>query len=652
MALILVCFGIIGFISGKTLYGQEDTVETVSKYYEQPKLAGYRSTFETMQTELNALESLNLEITSNFQDISYLSRRARRGVFNWVGDAMSWLFGTLSSEDLSGIRTSIGTLASNQQEISHVLERSLSILNMTRVQVRENRQSINEIIDSIGEINEELGVIRRQLSQVIYEVQQFIHITAELDSVIESLKITIQKSTYYFLHLQIQLNALTLNKLTPSIIRPTELKSVLKAIETKLPKSYGLPADIDTDLWEFYKQLTCNTVIENNRILIVVPIPLIDYSKKMELYKIYNMPVPLAAAFPTDNTSTSEMLTYYKLESPYLAINAQRTQYMLLQQSDRDTCHLSFPNLCALRKPMYQVNLARMCVIALFMRDKIKVKHLCPTMVKMDNNLPRVQYMSDDLYIIITRSRLSINLACENSIRTKINIDPPYGFIRVNKQCTATSDRVTLTGVYEHGSSHKINEDALLKLESYNFSSIRIWDQFKQPLSLISGPIKVPSKLKPLEEIPVDQLIDRLHQLGQIQLEKEGKKFPIWAGILIGLVILFFVVLGIVWYRRWGRQFLSYLRSSSVAGSGQQTSLSRGHKVRYGHAGRQSTVYVEGNDMVPSEDPAQHTSLINNAETTTQLNSELGRCAASKFLQLKPTVKHNEIEQKRNTNGE
>ena len=70
-----------------------------------------------------------------------------------------------------------------------------------------------------------------------------------------------------------------MQKLSPNTIEPNEMKQVLKNIETRLPNSYGLPANPDTDLWTFYKLLSCSTLMEDNRIIMIVPIPLIDYSK-------------------------------------------------------------------------------------------------------------------------------------------------------------------------------------------------------------------------------------------------------------------------------------------------------------------------------------------------------------------------------------
>ena len=59
---------------------------------------------------------------------------------------MSTLFGPVSENDLENINRNIKTLANNQGQIIHDLDVSLPILNLTRMQVAENRRSIMDLI--------------------------------------------------------------------------------------------------------------------------------------------------------------------------------------------------------------------------------------------------------------------------------------------------------------------------------------------------------------------------------------------------------------------------------------------------------------------------------------------------------------------------
>ena len=69
---------------------------------------------------------------------------------------MSTLFGTVSESDLENIDRNIKTLAINQEQIIHDLDVSLSVLNLTRMQVIENRKSIMDLITVIQKLDDKI----------------------------------------------------------------------------------------------------------------------------------------------------------------------------------------------------------------------------------------------------------------------------------------------------------------------------------------------------------------------------------------------------------------------------------------------------------------------------------------------------------------
>ena len=78
--------------------------------------------------------------------------RHRRAVLPFIGDAMSFLFGTTSEEDLKDIREGIRTLSANQMKIKHVLKRSLTIMDISRADIKQNRKAIKILIGKTGEM--------------------------------------------------------------------------------------------------------------------------------------------------------------------------------------------------------------------------------------------------------------------------------------------------------------------------------------------------------------------------------------------------------------------------------------------------------------------------------------------------------------------
>ena len=114
-----------------------------------------------------------MEIKNSFVDHKSLKKRTRRSLLPWVGSALSFMFGTLSSSDLTDIRNNIGILSKNQQTISHVIKKS------------NNRQSINSIIDFLHDIDTEIDYITQELGKQILELEQFVYLFSRLDLAVQ-----------------------------------------------------------------------------------------------------------------------------------------------------------------------------------------------------------------------------------------------------------------------------------------------------------------------------------------------------------------------------------------------------------------------------------------------------------------------------------
>ena len=71
-----------------------------------------------------------------------LGDRSKRSPLPFIGGAFSCLFGTVDADDPNIINTNDDRLAANQQNIIHVLEESISVLNARRVKISENRDKL------------------------------------------------------------------------------------------------------------------------------------------------------------------------------------------------------------------------------------------------------------------------------------------------------------------------------------------------------------------------------------------------------------------------------------------------------------------------------------------------------------------------------
>ena len=116
--------------------------QEVIKRYDRPGKENFMNIFSNLRSEFQSLMVTEVSILDTFKDYQTLHRQ-KRSVLPIVGKAMNFLFGTITESDLSSIKNNIRTLSENQKQISHVLTENLSILNVTRLEVSQNRQAIN-----------------------------------------------------------------------------------------------------------------------------------------------------------------------------------------------------------------------------------------------------------------------------------------------------------------------------------------------------------------------------------------------------------------------------------------------------------------------------------------------------------------------------
>ena len=149
-----------------------------------------------MHQEVLYLESVEVSIKNDIAQLSPIANpvRKRRSLLLFVGDALSWLFGTVSESDLKQIRNQISSLALNQHRIIHVVEQGLTIVNESRVLIRENRQSIIEIIESIREMDVKINQVTHELARRIKENRIFLKVYARINLLIDEINVLIHNA--------------------------------------------------------------------------------------------------------------------------------------------------------------------------------------------------------------------------------------------------------------------------------------------------------------------------------------------------------------------------------------------------------------------------------------------------------------------------
>ena len=128
-----------------------------------------------------------------------------------MGSAFSFLFGVVSENDLSQIRNSVNMLARNQQSILHVEKEGSTILNVSIVQISENRHAIAELITALQWTDAKIKMIHEAIEKQIMQLEQFVDMFLKLDLILDELKQMTQRAMFYLENIRLQLNRLSMD---------------------------------------------------------------------------------------------------------------------------------------------------------------------------------------------------------------------------------------------------------------------------------------------------------------------------------------------------------------------------------------------------------------------------------------------------------
>ena len=499
----------------------------------------YYKLYVKQKQELMSLKPMYTTARRELADIVDLqeAKRSKRALLPFAGKALSWLTGTLTKKDLRKVYRHIDSLSKNQAQIVHVLEDTLSVLNVTNVRVRENRHAIRVMTDAIEKLDRRLANITYVMQHYMNNLNSFLVTYLQVDLMITELHESVEKAMFYIDSVKMGMDQLSLGHLAPSVIRPTELKRILVDIQGKVPKRLTLPAPVE-HIWYYYKTLNCVTIIKNKRFVTLVNLPLLELNAGYEVYQVYNIPLPYL---------DTHMTAAFEIETNVIAVSEQHTDYFLPTELDLARCGNPTATFCALRKPVYRLGSSKLCIASLFRRNRAAIQQNCRTRVQLDAMLPQAVYVPDGNWLVVSNRPLSFTLMCLAGESRQLATKPPISYLQLEPACEAYADGIKLPPFYflESHYGHTWQRETLLTLQ--NTSAFSIWAPLDEKVN--STPLSTLTDLPDLQEIPdipLDTLLNKLDAALEPEmpkLRKHWKEYVMVASIALLTLGLTLVVI-------------------------------------------------------------------------------------------------------------
>lgn len=526
------------------------TADIILSKYGQPDKKEFRTTLFGLRKEVMYLNETRNSIYDGLLEYKLLPRHGKRAILEPLGDVIGYIFGFLTNRDMESIHRNIQNLAANQKQIIHVVQESISVLNMSRVEISKNRQTIMRLVSSVTWLDRKLENLVNESFRQIAENRYFMELYLKLDLVTFEIREMIQNSQVYLEHLKTQLNFLTLGHLTPTNIPPRKLLSLLLEIKDHLPVTFSLMCDPKTDLFKFYQNLQTSAVLLDKQIVIVLKIPLLEVNNRFQVIKAFNVPV-IVNKDQTSNPQMTTMTATYRLESSGLLINQAKTKYALLSSDELARCSNPSINFCSVSSVIFPVNLAKLCIVNLFLQKSNEIQKYCESIIRVNTRLPFGLKLMGHMWAIISQTGLKFSIVCHNGNASTISTRPTIDIIHVSAGCIANSEYFCLTSEYDMKSEFQMKEDSLTFLRSISLEDINVLTPLEQKYPNFSK-IEVPSHLNPVNEMSLKYLMSELDSPREIKL-KDNHTWPTYAYFLLGFAVCLIAMLGIYMYRKYGR---------------------------------------------------------------------------------------------------
>ena len=249
----------------------------------------YQKLFRNQQIDLKNIRDGYNFCMSRYNEVHHLSNgitRRRRSLLPFVGKLLGGLFGVITEEQLEVVKGQVRSLVEQQADIVHAIEDSVSVLNITRVELNENRHAINTVVEVTRELRSRLEGATDQIVNNLLPFKQFVLTYFQIQLQLGELRDSLHRATTYIMRIEMKLNQLSLGHLSPTILPPFELQTMLLAVREKIPPRFMLPGDPAKGLWYFYRTLHCSAVVYDDKLIVLVSLPLLDSKGKFEVYKV------------------------------------------------------------------------------------------------------------------------------------------------------------------------------------------------------------------------------------------------------------------------------------------------------------------------------------------------------------------------------
>ena len=340
------------------------------------------------------------------------------------------------------------------------------------------------------------------------------------------------------------LRVMASNKIDPVMIPPSPLRRLLKNIEEEMRYNprLKLPYDPDTEVYMFYSIVQITPVVVEDTLVMLLTIPLMDKSLKLNIYQIHSLP----ALQPTLG-----VIARYQIENKYIAIDDHGLFIAMPDEIEVRICLVTRGGLCMMNQALHPVDTVDWCMYALFIQNEERIIKDCKLKFNTKNTT-LAESLGGYLWVVSSLIGNSITVRCleDNHV---IEIQHPIQIIEIGNGCEGYSPSVKIPAKNELSGQGNIGPRSEYFMEfNYEYSKIQNigpWDKMDLESYNKEEIAKMVKKLPALPPINYENLNIELDKLDDYPLEIPMGVMAVWIGI-ITVALIIKIVLVVCYIKR------------------------------------------------------------------------------------------------------
>ena len=405
------------------------------------------STLDILKNKISNLEEKFTDMLQAYLPPKFDQKFQKRGLFNFVGTALSYLFGTAQSSEVNNVKSDIISTKKEILQMLHANKELVSVLSLKNHQIDELESVQTTILNATKRLTSSLLAQARAFRD-LKKQSIFNHMMGELSYFDSKVSLSLNNLDLHISNYFSNLQDAKLGKLNPQMVRPHLLKSILISVQSNLPSYLSLPNELDfTNLYEIYSLTHTDLVsITDKQQAIILEFLLINKNRsfKLILPTVFRMPL-VEKVNATSELEIGGNVIYALNFNDNVGYNIS---YFNLKQhckiwKDNYICH----EILLEKLPQSQIN----CLFTLLNATSESILP-CYKRILPQDNVSQISYLNRNKIGFSVRGNANLKVSCmANSVARIDSVINGVGTFDIPESCT-----IDIEGTKIHNEYNKI----------------------------------------------------------------------------------------------------------------------------------------------------------------------------------------------------